>query len=618
MESTNQAPKTAAQRKKEKRKLKKKLKKLQKEENNDRLSTTASTTSTNTTTTTSTVNVNEIINQKGKDLKLIRKKLNKEAREQAEKELEKQLQKIVNSSKKNSQSQNQKIQDKSSKKKKAKKNNNQKSLINQLKQENKFESTIKTLNEEYKQSEKKEENPKSLGDLDDFSEPETKKLNDLDNFEPVRINSKIKLDSLDDFSVNKSKFDKLNVLDDFDDVTNDETNFQKLVIPDEIFPRVMGTKNSNITLIEKITGAKLSLDKYTVEINADSMENLEFALELLHTLINDPQASLTYLLPVETTEKKEFKPIKNESKTKTSYKVSRQNIVSQTIPSKSKDPISVPSYKPKNFAEAVAKKPTSNQVKAFSSQVTNNKVKTSSVTQPISASSICLPVSAVSTLKTEKISQKLEDLNIEVDKKIVPLSTPMYNSQSLCSLSSSTCSSSSPKLEQKKESVFDAISQLWSFSDNDLLERLSPFVSTSSINIDKINTANISSNMTVSKPIGYERNGKLQQISCIEKKCESMDQIGSQLTSGESIRKPLSFGFQAPTQSNQWLNYNAYYQQEATMPPINPNYIYHNYGLASYGFINGNQNIQMAQQIQPNMIMQSTIGNIFPQQQYRY
>ncbi|RNA24165.1 hypothetical protein BpHYR1_006739 [Brachionus plicatilis] len=629
---SNQVPKSAAQRKKDKRKLKKKLKKLQKEENMDRLSTTASTTSSNTTTTTSTVNVNEIINQKGKDLKLIRKKLNKEAKEQAEKELERQLQKIVTSSKKNSQSQNQsqKNQTKPSKKKKSnKKKSNKKNTNKPSRNEYKSESTVESSKEDLEQSEQKDQNVKTLGDLDDFSEPETfGKLNDLDDFEPVKVNSRAKLDSLDDFNMDRPKFDKLNVLDDFDDIPKKSRNFQRIVVPEDIFCRVVGTKNSNLTLIEKITSATLKLDKYTVEIVADTMECVEFALELLHTLINDPQASLTYLLPGEVAQKSESKATKNESKTKKIFKVAKQNPAPQVEPVvASRVENNVPAYKPRNFAEAVAKKPTSSQqVKTFSTQVANQKAK--ALPQPILASNNTYrPVSVVSPFKNDNIVEKLEELKLEANsgkQMNVPPSTPMYSSQSVGSFSSSASSSSSTKLEQKQQaSVFDAISQLWSLSENDLLDRLSPFVSTSSANIDKIDTTDTCSNVAVSKPIGYERNGRLQQTnssssSTTEKQYALVNPIASQKQPNETIRKAMTIGYPTQVQTNQWYNYNAYYQQEAAIPFLNSNYVYHNYGYSNNFGLNGGYGIQMTQQSQPNMVLQSTVGNVFPQQQYRY
>lgn len=621
----NQVPKSAAQRKKEKRKLKKKLKKLQKEENMDRLSTTASTTSTNTTTTTSTVNVNEIINQKGKDLKLIRKKLNKEAKEQAEKELEKQLQKIVNSSKKNFQSQNlnQKNPIKSDKKNKNKKKN-QPNSNKQSKKEFKSESIVETCKAE--KTETKDENSKSFGDLDDFSEQETiNKLNDLDDFEPVKVKSKAKLNSLDDFGTDISKSDKIDLLDDLDETSKNSTNFRKLIIPDDIFIRVVGSKNSNLILIEKITNAKLNLDKCTVEISADSMESVEFALELLHTLINDPQASLAYLLPVECTEKVECKPVKNESKTKSVVKISKTNSVTKNDPIVSKISQNVQTQKPRNFAEAVAKKPINNQIKNSSFQISINEEKKLPAPQPILASNNTFrPVSVVSPFKNDKIVEKLEDLKIEVTKKADVSS--MYTSQSSSSFSSSTSSSSpssSNKSEQKPESVYNAISQLWSFNENGLLNRLSPFLSSSSTNIDKINTTNIPNNLTMSKPIGYERNGKLQQINNnAENQSSLLNPFNNQNKMNDSIIKSIPMAYPtSTTQTNQWLNYHAYYQQEAGNPLISSNYIYQNYGFNNFtnNFgLNGGYGIQMAHQTQPNMVLQSTTGNLLTQQQYRY
>ncbi|CAF0726097.1 unnamed protein product [Brachionus calyciflorus] len=633
--------KTSSQRKKEKRKLKKKLKKLQKEEN-----TTISTTSSNTTTTTtSTINVNEIINENNKDLKLIRKKLNKEARERAEKELEKQLQKIINTSKQSktsvqpqSQPKNQSKSNKKKNKSKNKKKNNQpaqqqKTLETNIEEKENYKSDIANTNEEENLRVEQELKPKTFGDLDDFYEPDLpKKLNDLDDFEPIPDTKPSKLNSLDDFTIKTNKTEKLNDLDDFYEESKKYNHTQKLVISEDKFSRVIGPKNSNLDLIEKITNAKLEIENRTLIINGDSMEIVEFALELIHTLLNDPQADLLHLLPIEQTKPIETKPVE-KVKPKFVQKINKPVQTTQVtqIPVTKLKTSQVIQTKPRNFAEAVAKKPVNSlPIKTSAPQMINNTTQT--ISQPILAiNNTNRPISVVPPLKNEKLEEKPQDFKTEKNQinhtDAIP-SINLINSQSLGSLSLSTSSSSSS--EQKQESVFDAFTQLWSLNDNDLLDRLSPFLSMSSTNIDKINTStNTTTNITTSKPIGYERNGKLQQTNnSTEKQFALINPIINQQNvikkNAEPIQRPNSNNFSTSLPANQWLNYNNFHQQQQD-PFMNQNYMYHNnYGFNSFTINpnnnnnNGFSNVQIAPQIQPNVILQSAVGSLFPQQHYRY
>jgi hypothetical protein len=165
---------------------------------------------------------------------------------------------------------------------------------------------------------------------------------------------------------------------------------QRIVVPHDRLMRVLGKANSNVKLVQEITGALLELEEKKIPphqdssilIKGDSLEMTKHAFELLQSLINDPYADLSSLASRKPQPANKWTSSEPKSTPKQPNSYPNQAIGGGALIKPSDD--RAQSQKPRNFAEVVAKQPSATTTNTLVSSLSNsstalNKSTTSGV-----------------------------------------------------------------------------------------------------------------------------------------------------------------------------------------------------------------------------------------------
>jgi ankyrin repeat protein len=204
-------------------------------------------------------------------------------------------------------------------------------------------------------------NLSSLADLDDFDQPSPsstltaiKKANNKTNNSKIQNNISTQAQNNSNYNSNKQK--------------------QRIIVPFDKFSRVMGHANSNLKIIQEVTGTSLEVEDKKIPPNQDrsilirgeSVDMVKYAFELLQALINDADVELLNLMPSKpepTTSNKSALNRQHQQQNKwanplvtsnTSKSSSNYNPLLGGITLLNDKTVDL-SKKPRNFAEVVAK-----------------------------------------------------------------------------------------------------------------------------------------------------------------------------------------------------------------------------------------------------------------------
>jgi ankyrin repeat protein len=213
-----------------------------------------------------------------------------------------------------------------------------------------------TLNKKMSQT-----NLSSLADLDDFDQPSPsstltvikKANNKTANNSKTQNNISTQAQNNSNYNSNKQK--------------------QRIIVPFDKFLRVMGHANSNLKIIQEVTGTSLEVEDKKIPPNQDrsilirgeSVDMVKYAFELLQALINDADVELLNLLPSKpeptTSNKSALNSQQQQNKwatplvtSNTSKSTSNYNPLLGGITLLNDKTVDL-SKKPRNFAEVVAK-----------------------------------------------------------------------------------------------------------------------------------------------------------------------------------------------------------------------------------------------------------------------